>query len=109
MARKRIWKDWQPADASIPEDEREFTGKVIQIINSDSLSVDTGNGMKKIFLSSIRPVRLDDIDESIRAKVCFWPIFICNHDILLRYRGSMCPESDKRTFTTIEGYRLPEN
>ena len=69
MARKRIWKDWQPADASIPEDEREFTGKVIQIINSDSLSVDTGSGMKKIFLSSIRPVRLDDIDESIRAKV----------------------------------------
>jgi staphylococcal nuclease domain-containing protein 1 len=68
MARKRIWKDWQPADASIPEDEREFTGKVIQIINSDSLSVDTGNGMKKIFLSSIRPVRLDDIDESIRTK-----------------------------------------
>ena len=76
MARKRIWKDWQPADASIPEDEREFTGKVIQIINSDSLSVDTGNGMKKIFLSSIRPVRLDDIDESIRTKVRFLAEFL---------------------------------
>ena len=88
MARKRIWKDWQPADASIPEDEREFTGKVIQIINSDSLSVDTGNGMKKIFLSSIRPVRLDDIDESIRTKVHFKNIifdliFIRNHGITL--------------------------
>lgn len=68
MARKRIWKDWQPADAAIPEDEREFSGKVIQIVNSDSLSIDTGNGLKQVFLSSIRPVRIGDIDESIRHK-----------------------------------------
>lgn len=68
MGKKRIWKNWEPADAGIPEDEREFSGKVVQIVNSDSISVDNGTQVKQVFLSSIRPVRLDDIDESVRAK-----------------------------------------
>ena len=69
MARKRIWKNWEPADAAIPENEREFTGKVIQIVNSDSLSIDTEQGtIKQVFLSSIRPVRAGDLNESIKAK-----------------------------------------
>lgn len=69
MARKRIWKNWEPADAAIPENEREFSGKVIQIVNSDSLSIDNEQGaIKQIFLSSIRPVRVGDLDESIRFK-----------------------------------------
>ena len=72
MARKRIWKNWEPADAAIPENEREFSGKVIQIVNSDSLSIDTEQGaIKQVFLSSIRPVRVGDLDESIRFKVSY--------------------------------------
>ena len=85
MARKRIWKNWEPADAAIPENEREFSGKVIQIVNSDSLSIDNEQGaIKQIFLSSIRPVRVGDLDESIRFKVslfvfwleCLWKCFL---------------------------------
>ena len=73
MARKRIWKNWEPADAAIPENEREFSGKVIQIVNSDSLSIDTEQGaIKQVFLSSIRPVRVGDLDESIRFKVSYF-------------------------------------
>lgn len=70
MARKRIWKNWEPADAAIPENEREFSGKVIQIVNSDSISVESEAGqIKQVFFSSVRPVRVGDLDESIRFKV----------------------------------------
>ena len=68
MARKRLWKNWEPADANIPESERDFSGKVTQIINSDSLNIDDGTQVKQIFLSSIRPARIDDLKEDMKKK-----------------------------------------
>jgi len=68
MARKRLWRNWEPADANIPESERDFSGKVVQIINSDSLSIHDGTITKQIFLSSIRPARVADLSEDLQKK-----------------------------------------
>ena len=63
-----MWKNWQPADANIPEDERDFQGKVVQIVNSDSLAVETASGLKQIYLASVRPARIEDLADELQSK-----------------------------------------
>lgn len=68
MTKKRLWRNWEPADANIPENERDFNGKVVQIINSDSMSIHDGTCVKQIFLSSIRPARISDLAPELQKK-----------------------------------------
>jgi len=68
LAKKRMWKNWQPADANIPEDERDFQAKVVQIVNSDSLAVETASGVKQIYLASVRPARIEDLADELQSK-----------------------------------------
>ncbi|XP_077975644.1 staphylococcal nuclease domain-containing protein 1-like [Styela clava] len=57
----RIWKDWKPTESGIEEKDREFTGKVIQIVNADAIAVKTQSGViRTVHLASIRPPRMDD-------------------------------------------------
>ena len=55
----RIWKDYQPSTtAAIPKEAKNFTGKVIEIVNADALVVKLADGsLKKIHFSSLRPPR----------------------------------------------------
>ena len=51
----RIWKDYKPAAAIVGD--KEFNGKVVEIVNGDALMVKTGKSFRKIHLASIRPPR----------------------------------------------------
>ena len=56
--RLRLWKDFQSSGPEILAKDREFTGKVIEIVNGDSIVVKKNKTeVKKIHLSSIRPPR----------------------------------------------------
>ena len=41
---------------ALPFKDREFTGKVVEIVNGDALMVKAGGKFRKIFLASIRLV-----------------------------------------------------
>ena len=68
LANKRIWKNFIAPDANIPESERSFSGKVIKIENTDSITVDAAGTHKTIFFASVRPVRATDLQEDVRRK-----------------------------------------
>ena len=55
----RIWKGYHPSQVqSIPIKSKNFSGKVVEIVNADALVVKLGDGtFQKIFLSSLRPPR----------------------------------------------------
>lgn len=54
----RLWKDYSPSGPTIDANEKEYTGKVIEVINADAMMVKLADGStKKIFLASIRPPR----------------------------------------------------
>ncbi|XP_076336232.1 staphylococcal nuclease domain-containing protein 1-like [Tachypleus tridentatus] len=64
-ARLRIWRDYAPSGPSIDSKDKEFTGKVVEVVNADSLVIKLGNGsLMKVFLSSIRPPRLSEDKQS---------------------------------------------
>lgn len=65
----RIWKDYQPSTtAAIPKEAKNFTGKVIEIVNADALVVKLADGsLKKIHFSSLRPPRLASKDSEDRS------------------------------------------
>merc|ERR1719412_2426187 len=58
----RQWKHYEgPTGPVISARDKEFTGKVVEIVNGDAIMVKkTKTETKKIFLASIRPPRLDD-------------------------------------------------
>lgn len=59
--RLRIWKDFAPSGPTIDAKEKEFQGKVVEVINGDAMIVKLADGSpKKIFLASIRPPRPAD-------------------------------------------------
>lgn len=68
LANKRIWKNFIAPDANIPESERSFTGKVLKIENTDSITVDAAGTPKTIFFASVRPVRATDLQEDVKRK-----------------------------------------
>lgn len=56
--RLRWWKDYAPSGPTIDAKEKEFQGKVVEVINADAMMVKAGDQTpKKIFLASIRPPR----------------------------------------------------
>ncbi|GFS55544.1 staphylococcal nuclease domain-containing protein 1 [Trichonephila inaurata madagascariensis] len=59
--RLRIWKDYAPSGPVIDVKEREFQGKVVEVINADAMVIKLADGStKKIFLASIRPPRMGE-------------------------------------------------
>jgi len=58
--RLRLWKNFNPSGPAIDSKEKNFTGKVVEVVNSDSLVLKLADGsFKKVFLASVRPPRLD--------------------------------------------------
>uniref|UniRef100_A0A8C4QZX0 Staphylococcal nuclease and tudor domain containing 1 n=1 Tax=Eptatretus burgeri TaxID=7764 RepID=A0A8C4QZX0_EPTBU len=56
----RLWKDYVPTTCNFGGKERQFTAKVVQIVNADAIVVKTNDGeLKAIHLSSIRPPRME--------------------------------------------------
>ncbi|KAF0295232.1 Nuclease domain-containing protein 1 [Amphibalanus amphitrite] len=56
----RIWKDYKPASMGSVKD-KDIQGKVIEIVNADALVIRMpDNSTKKIFLSSVRPPRMEN-------------------------------------------------
>lgn len=55
--RLRIWKDYKPSGVVIDDKSKNFTAKVVEIVNGDAMIVKSSD-TRKIFLASIRPPRL---------------------------------------------------
>uniref|UniRef100_H2ZBR1 Staphylococcal nuclease domain-containing protein n=2 Tax=Ciona savignyi TaxID=51511 RepID=H2ZBR1_CIOSA len=54
--RVRIWKDYVAKVQEVITGEREFSGKVLQIINADAIAVKTSSGeVRTLHLASVRP------------------------------------------------------
>ncbi len=55
----RIWKGYQPPSASAPPIKaKNFTGKVMEVVNAEALVVRTGeNTDQRLHFSSLRPLR----------------------------------------------------
>ncbi|KAG8198549.1 hypothetical protein JTE90_026450 [Oedothorax gibbosus] len=59
--RLRMWKDYAPSGPVIDAKEKEFQGKVVEVINADAMNLKLADGsIKKIFLASLRPPRLPE-------------------------------------------------
>jgi len=58
--RLRIWQDWVPTGPVISAKDKEFTGKVVEIVNGDAIMVKKNKTeTKKVHLASIRPPKLE--------------------------------------------------
>ncbi|ESN89999.1 hypothetical protein HELRODRAFT_186227 [Helobdella robusta] len=58
----RIWKNFQSTSPAVEIKEKNFTGKVVEVVNGDALILKLQDGtFQKIFLSSIRSPRLQDV------------------------------------------------
>jgi len=59
--RLRLWKDFQSSGPEIAPKDREFTGKVLEVVLGDCIVVKKSKTeIKKIYLASIRPPRLPE-------------------------------------------------
>ena len=57
----RLWRNYEPSGVVISARDKEFTGKVLEIVNGDAIMVKKNKTeTKKIFLASIRAPRFDD-------------------------------------------------
>ncbi|CAG0887351.1 unnamed protein product, partial [Darwinula stevensoni] len=57
----KIWKNYTPSAPQIQAKDKQFSGKVVEVINADAMVIKLNDGtLKKVFLSSIRPPRLPD-------------------------------------------------
>ncbi len=75
--RSRLWKNYTgPSGPQISARDKEFTGKVVEIVNGDAIMVKKNKTeTKKIFLASIRPPRLST-ERSERPKTgTFRPLY----------------------------------
>lgn len=72
----RLWADYKPSSLTIADKDKEFTGKVVEVVNGDALVVKRQDGTtKKIFLSSVRPPRLPDSDTPRPPGKNFRPLY----------------------------------
>merc|ERR550519_2208659 len=67
-AKKRIWKNHVTTESAMNPKDRDFNGKVVEIVNGDALMVKTGKVVKKVHLASIRPPRNENEDPSQRNR-----------------------------------------
>lgn len=64
--RLRIWKDYTPSKNNIDIKDREFTGKVLEVVNADAMVVRHPSGKDmKIHLSSLRPPRQQTKEDEV--------------------------------------------
>jgi len=80
----RIWKDYTPSAVhSLSAKDKQFSGKVVEIVNADAIMVKLNDGsVRKVFLASIRPPRLEEKGETEKKKG-FRPLY----DIPWLYEG----------------------
>jgi len=72
----RLWRNYAPATSTVSEKDREFTGKVVEVVNGDALMVKAGKAFKKIHLASIRPPREEKAEgEKIKREKGFRPLY----------------------------------
>jgi staphylococcal nuclease domain-containing protein 1 len=65
----RMWQNYTPSTVNLEIQDKNFTAKVIEVVNGDSLTVKMNNGdYKKIFLSSVRPPRPVADGEELRRE-----------------------------------------
>ena len=73
--RVRIWREYKPTENTLSDKEREFTGKVVEVVNGDALMVKAGGKVRKLHLASIRPPRPEDTDSSAKRGPDFRPLY----------------------------------
>ncbi|CAH1799685.1 unnamed protein product [Owenia fusiformis] len=67
--KKRLWIDYKPSTtATMDIKDKNFTGKVVEVVNGDSLVVKQGDKYRKIFLASLRPPRPVQQEETEEKK-----------------------------------------
>nr|CAG4638262.1 EOG090X01F7 [Cyclestheria hislopi] len=72
----RIWKDYTPSGPQLNAKDKQFSGKVVEIVNGDALNVKLQDGsVKKIFLASIRPPRVGEDKAADPQKKGFRPLY----------------------------------
>uniref|UniRef100_A0A0P5RPB4 Staphylococcal nuclease domain-containing protein 1 n=1 Tax=Daphnia magna TaxID=35525 RepID=A0A0P5RPB4_9CRUS len=73
----RIWKDYVSSAPQLSAKEKQFNGKVVEIVNADAIMVKLHDGtIRKIFLASIRPPRLEEkAEEKGEKKKGFRPLY----------------------------------
>nr|CAG4646827.1 EOG090X01F7 [Megafenestra aurita] len=65
----RIWKDYVQSTPTLNAKDKQFSGKVVEIVNADAMVVKLTDGSsRKIFLASIRPPRLEEKGETEKKK-----------------------------------------
>jgi len=61
----KLFKDYTPPVLKLSDKDKEFTGRVVEIVNADALVVKRNDGTaKKVFLASLRPPRIQEQDEN---------------------------------------------
>ncbi|KAK3097810.1 hypothetical protein FSP39_013410 [Pinctada imbricata] len=59
----RLWKDYKPSESTIDVKDKNFSGKVVEVINGDALTIKTSDGKsRKVFLASVRPPRAQGVE-----------------------------------------------
>ena len=62
----RMWKDFVASSQPVLSiKEKEFNGKVVEVVNGDAIMVKVGQEVKKIFFSSLRPPRAQPKDDGV--------------------------------------------
>ena len=69
----RLWKDYKPSAGTVITGDKEFNGKVVEVVNGDALVVKSQKTFKKIFLSSIRAPRPEN--DEVRREKGFKPLY----------------------------------
>jgi len=78
--RLRVWAAYQPSENQVSDKDKEFSGKVVEIVNSDALVILKNDGKtKKIFLASIRPPRLEENEKKASSSKVFRPLYDIPH------------------------------
>lgn len=75
----RIWKGYQPPSASAPPiKSKNFTGKVVEVVNADALVVRTPDGADmKIHFSSLRPPPRYVCGQGVHVRVHVCVLYTC--------------------------------
>ncbi|XP_066928022.1 staphylococcal nuclease domain-containing protein 1-like [Clytia hemisphaerica] len=62
----RMWKDFVASSQPVLSiKEKDFNGKVVEVVNGDAIMVKVGQDVKKIFFSSLRPPRAQPKDDGV--------------------------------------------
>lgn len=67
-AKARIWKNYSPAKLVLDETNKNLNGKVVEVSHGDSITIKVGDNTKKVFFSSIRPLRTADFPDLVPSK-----------------------------------------